>query len=83
MLRLRVRAREFSFAARAYRLDFAEMNVFHMASVPIFLQNAHASWPRALHSLLIAEHDGETQVCVAFGRGARCGLPLCHMHIDK
>jgi hypothetical protein len=67
MLRLRVRAHEFSFAASAYRLNLAEMNVFHMASVAIFLENAHASRPRALHFLLIAKHDGETQVWVAFG----------------
>lgn len=67
MLRLRVLAREFSFTASAYSLDFAEMNVVHMASMAIFLENTRASGPRAFYSLLTAEHDGKTQMWVTSG----------------
>jgi hypothetical protein len=67
MLLLHIHTPEYLFTASANISDPFQMSLVHMASVVIPLDNPRTSLPHTPNFLLVALHNGGTQLLVATG----------------
>jgi hypothetical protein len=67
MVLLHIRARERPSTASADSLNLSQMDLVHMPSVAILIDNSRASGPCAVHSLLAALCDGNMPLLGAAG----------------
>jgi hypothetical protein len=67
MVLLHICARELPATLSADNLNLSQMGLIHMSSVTIFLDDARAPSPCALHSLLATLYNGNMPLLIAAG----------------